>query len=287
MAAVIRNPEAGTNLINPVTGRPYNEAAPSPLVNQYKLYNSGVAQNAADYDTINQGYKGVLSRSLNTPQLTPGTYRPQTFNYQPSSDYKNAVSNLQGLSQTGGYSGADIANLRERGISPIRAVYANAQRNLDRQRTLQGGYSPNYAAATAKMAREMSDQISGQVTNINAGLAERIAQNKLQVAPTLASTTQRADETAGQYGRANTDTLNDAQKFNITTPLQFSQANRGSSEDALRALSGMSSLYGTTPALAALFGNQAMQGAEFQNQITNQNANRGLQTIAQLISGLR
>jgi hypothetical protein len=48
----------------------------------------------------------------------------------------------------------------------------------------------------------------------------------------------------------------------------------------------MTSLYGTTPALAQLFGNQALQGAQFQNQINQQGQEGKLQLIGQLMGRL-
>jgi hypothetical protein len=172
----------------------------NPLTDQYKVYNTGVQQQAGDYSNIMDEYKKLLD-----------------------------------LSKTGGYSDTDIANIRERSISPIRSVYAGANRDVDRQRALQGGYSPNYAAVKAKMAREQSDVIGNQTTNINADLAQRIAQNKLSSIP--------------------------------------------------QAISGMTSLYGTTPALSSLYGNQALQGAQLQEQIKQRKSQQGLDTISRLMSG--
>lgn len=171
----------------------------NPLTNQYKLAYTAKEQQAGDYSNIMAGYKNLLD-----------------------------------LSKTGGYSDSDVANIRERGISPIRSVYSSAMRNVDRNKALQGGYSPNYNAVQAKMARELSDTISGATTNINADLAQRIAQNRLTSMP--------------------------------------------------QALSGMTSLYGTTPALSSLYGNQALQGAQFQNQINQQGQENNLQLISRLLS---
>lgn len=184
----------------------------NPLMSQYKLYNTAVEQQSGDYGNIMQAYKDLLK---------PGS----------------SISNLNELSRTGGYSPEDIANIRERGISPIRSVYAGANRDVDRQRALQGGYSPNYAAVKAKMARELSDTVANHTTNINADLAQRIAQNKLSIAPSAASS-------------------------------------------SMEPIRGMASLYGSTPGLASLYGNQALQGAQLQNQINQQGNQYGLDLIS-------
>lgn len=179
-----------------------------------QIYKKGTETQAEDYSRIMQGYRDL-----------------------PSSP---AFQNIAGLAQTGGYSPTDISNIRERGISPIRSIYAGAQREMERGRALQGGYSPNLPAVRAKMAREMSESISGRTTDINAQLAQQIAQNRMEMAsPYMQATAQ---------------------------PLEM---QRG--------------LYGTTPALSALFGQQAFQGAELgqrQQQINQQLLN-------QLLSGLR
>lgn len=180
-----------------------------------KAYPASIEQGARDYDSIMGAYKNIL----NTP-------------YQSSPDVTSAMSGLKGLAETGGLSLADQAAIRERGISPVRAVYANAMRNLDRQRALQGGYSPNYTAATAKMSRDLSDEIANQTTNVNAQLAQMIQQGKLQAAP--------------QYA-------------------QFaSQEESKQQQRPLDILQRMNSLYGTTPANAALFGQQALQEQQIE-----------------------
>lgn len=299
----------------------------NPLTNQYKLYNSAVGQQAEDYGGIMQGYKNLTTtatnRTNNIPQVstqsyTPQTYRPQTitptqFNYQPSAQVGQSIGNLGELSKTGGYSGQDIADLRARGISPIRSVYANAEQDVDRQRALQGGFSPNYNAVKAKMAREMSEQIGQQVSNVNAGIAEKVAQNKIGLAPHYAAAAKAESDTANQYGKSNADTLNQSGIFNANATNTAGQFNAGATNtgnqfniqnasdvarlnealrsgntaQALAALGGQSSLYGTTPALSSLFGNQAMQGAQFQNQVQQQQNQPGLNVIAQLMQGYR
>ncbi len=298
---------------------------PSPLSTQYNLYNQGVKQNAEDYSGIMQGYKDLYNKASSMPNLAApsGGYKPQTYNfqsmgnpqlyqpatrdYQQSGDVTQAINNLSGLANNGGYSATGIADLRARGLSPIRAIYANAQRNADRQRALSGGYSPNYNAVQSKMARELSDQIGGAVQNVNAGIAQNVAGNRIAAAPAYASASQRANEAEEAQNARNLEQYNQGQQFNIGNfmranefnagganqanmfnvgqgnqaaqfnaqlPLQYGQYNQGNNNLALQALGGQASLYGTTPALSSLFGNQALQGAQLQNQI-NQQGNQG------------
>lgn len=144
----------------------------------------------------------------------PDPYRPQDATYKQSDDLTDAISKLKNLTETGGYDAQGIADLRERGISPIRAVYAGAQRDIERQRAIQGG-SASYGALKSKMAREMSDKIAGQVTSVNAGIAQNVAGNKLQAAPAYAGVTEGQSNLRNQYGKSNTDEQNRAQVMNI------------------------------------------------------------------------
>lgn len=225
---------------------------PDPLTKSYQTKDLATEQQAGDYSNIMQGYKDLLAASKNG----------NNFAYSQSPDSIASLAMNKNLGETGGYSTQDIQDLRARGISPIRSVYANAQRNVDRNRVLQGGYSPSYNAATAKMAREQSEQIANQMTNVNAGIAENVARNKIGASSTYGSLAQ--SENALRNSMKN-DPLN-------------AQAN---------ALQGMTSLYGTTPALVNTFGNQALQGASLQNEITQGNKRNNLSTIGTMMAGLR
>lgn len=83
------------------------------------------------------------------------------------------------FAKTGGFSPEDLANIRARSISPIRSIYSNALANMQRQKALTGGYMPNAAAATAKMAREQSAGAADASTNAEAMIAELLQKGKL------------------------------------------------------------------------------------------------------------
>ena len=170
--------------------------------------------------------------------------------------YKDPFNSYEGyteFSKTGGYSPQDIANMRSRGISPIRAAYGNAEREMQRGRSLQGGYSPNMAAAQVKMAREGGQGVADATQNVEAGLAESRNKGRL----------------AGLGGMSGIETSRlgadlDVAKFNAQA--QMASAASGSAagaqnrQDELAALRGMTSLYGTTPAMSETFGNQLLSG---------------------------
>ena len=113
-------------------------------------YNQAVQQGQQDYSGIMGQYQNMMG---------PGGYGE--------------------FAKTGGFSDADKANIRARGISPIRAAYSNAEREVGRQRSLQGGYSPNATATLAKMAREQGQAGADASTNVEAELASRVNQGRL------------------------------------------------------------------------------------------------------------
>lgn len=236
----------------------------------FDVYGGAVTENTGNYDELMNAYRkqlgaGPATRPLVAPQVTA-----QTTPYQQSGDVTAALGNLKSLADTGGYSDQNIADIRARGISPIRSVYASAQQNLDRNKTLQGGYSPGYAAATAKMARELSGKISEATTNVNAGIAQQVASNRLQAAPQYGSLASGEEGRNLNIGQANAESINRMNQYNAGNQLNVDQQNNqlGSAEQQrqLEILNQMKSLYGTTPANAQLFGNQVVQ----QQQVSNQ-----------------
>lgn len=221
-----------------------------PLSSYYDAYSGAANQNSADYGRLMNNYNDVYNQAKGAK------------GYEESQDFRSSINNLAELSRTGGYSGQDLTDLRARAISPIRAIYANAQRDIDRKRRLNGGYSPNYNATTSKMAREQSSLISDKMGDANAGIAQNVAQNKLQVAPQYANVAQSENQFRNNFALQGLD-------------------------QQLKALGGQTSLYGTTPALTATFGNQALSQAQLQNLISQQGKQNGLQLVSQMVSGMR
>lgn len=297
--------------IAPLSASPYNpaQAYPAAIQTQAKDYDDimnryrNIADTAPDNSNVNN-LNSIMSQYSNLtggPDLQYQEMTPEQQTYSQSGDVTSALANLKGLSETGGYSAEDVANIRERGISPIRSIYANASRNLNRQRALSGGYAPGYGAASAKMAREQSELIGGATTNVNAQLAEQIASGRRSIAPTYASTALAENARKGDIERSNIEAINRAREGNIARKLQvgesnrshglntnlarlggmsstaqlLNQANQSNQANKLNAVSGMQSIYGTTPALANTFGNQTMQAQQIANQVPRKRTPRG------------
>jgi hypothetical protein len=96
--------------------------------------------------------------------------------YNPNAEQQAGYSEF---AKTGGFSQSDLGNIRARALSPVRAVYANAQRNVNRQRSLQGGYSPGFGAMQTKMAREQGQETSDAAVNAESGISEMVQKGKL------------------------------------------------------------------------------------------------------------
>lgn len=249
------------------------------------------------------GIERVSSRALNPLERVT------------ASDPYNSYGGYQEFSQTGGYSPQDISNMRARGTSPIRAAYANAERNLGQQRTLQGGYSPNAAAAQIKMAREQGQGMADAAQNVEAGIAQQRQQGRLSGLggmKDIEGARQQAQMEADMYnsGQAfqgqqfdignenqaaqfnagnllNADQFNanlnyQGQEYNANAQAQAQAANNAAgqasadraanaqyqnTQDRLAALSGARTMYGTTPGMTDMFGNQLInavgQGGNF------------------------
>lgn len=306
------------------------EIAPTHKFTPQTAAAAAIPQTAHDYDTIMGGYKklhdeaGVVPKTPGRNMLESayggmatggagaagvagikGAYKPMAYSpiaaeatkYTPSADVTNSVGNLRNLSVDGGYSGQNLADMRARGIAPIRAVYANAGQNMQRQKAISGGYAPGMAAATSRMARESSELIAGQSQNIEADIAEKQAAGRRTMGTAYDTSAGResgrtfdADSTSvearNRVAEVNAGNLKDYDLTNASNQKDYDldETNRGAIDQQaklaglgglsdlneqdmnfdngaatkLKALSGMNSLYGTTPALANLFGSQAM-----------------------------
>lgn len=284
-----------------------------PVEDMYNLYDTSVKKQAGDYDDIMSKFRQIYGDANNPNDISNRTQqasfnpisasyasfnpmRAEQTQYNKSPDTTSALASLQELTQTGGLTSGDQQNLRARGVSPIRAQYATAQRDMDRQRSLQGGNSPNYGAVTSKMARDQSSLIADQMDKVNANIAEMVQSGKLSAAPNYASAAQAESSLAHGIASENTANRQDANKFNAGGMFDAARFNAGSRDDAnkfnssgasdtsrfnaganndtrnnrnstrLGATTGMTSLYGTTPALSNLYGDQAHRTAEFQDR---------------------
>lgn len=206
-----------------------------------------------DYNNLQDNYRNFLG-------LGPISYMPSNQNFGAYEGYRN-------FADTGGYSNQDISNIRARANAPIRATYANAISDVDRRNVIAGGNLANASAAKAKMARELSYSLGDQSLNTEAMLAEAIRSGKL----------------AGLSGMTGIDTSKMSEGLaNAGNNLQAQgmEANR-----ILGGLSGMSNLFGATPGMANMYGNQMLRSSD-QNLQTEQLQNQLMDAIIRGSLGL-
>lgn len=281
-------------------GRP----KPKPMPTPQQAYPAAITQAGSDYDkmmgmfkqqyttqspeafSLMESYRKLLGEDEG---YTP--YKPEKLKYEQSPDVVAAMGQLKELGATGGLSAAEQGELRARGISPIRSVYANAMQDLERQKSLSGGYAPGAGAAQSRMARELSESIAGQTSNVNATIAEMVQKGKLAAAPQYASFAGSEGAAARDVASKNVGYGLNAAQLNQAAKSMGMQKKLGAlsgmagltgagMDQKMKALQGMLSLYGTTPALAQLFGNQVMQQGQLQQQ-------GGLGLIQALMQGIR
>lgn len=270
------------------------EGQRDPATNQMAYnYGRGSELNFGTYNDVMRGLSGIAGGGGGGGGggfhgISASTIHAPTASYE---DPFNSYSGFQDFSKTGGYAAADIANMRARGISPIRAAYSNAEREIGRQRSLQGDYSPNAIAVQARMAREQGQATSDAAQGVESELAQ------------MRNEGQRFGLTGmsgieGQRLGADVDLA----KFNTTNQFAAAQQNAAARQQAAAfnasgraaasaqsaaqrgaALDDMRLMYGTTPGMANTFGNQL-------NDAIGQSGNFGLgiidrQTDAQKLPG--
>lgn len=224
---------------------------------------------------LNSEYAGIMAQ-LQAAMQRPGQrhtpFVPEEQKYSQSAELTNAIEMIRQLAESGGYSEEDKSNLRARGVSPIRSVYANAQQNLDRSKALQGGYSPGHTAATTKMARELSDKIAGQTTNVNADIADKVAQGKMAMAPHLGNITSHVNDLINSIAGTNVGARNTAGMFNTRQEFDVNQANN---QNQNQLLGMIQNLFGTNADITGRNADRAVNVAGLgQRSIENRNQNR-------------
>lgn len=158
-----------------------------------------------------------------------------------------ALGGFQNFAQTGGYSPQALQSIRDQAVAANQASYKTAQSNLNQNRAIQQ-FSPNYAAASTNLARNMGYTNSNAMNQSNAAIAQMVNSGQL----------------AGLSGMTNIGNLNNqAQGMNLNA--------------MLGALGGNTSLYGAAPGMGSTYGNQLNQSGSnmlgsqgMQNQIGGQ-----------------
>jgi hypothetical protein len=180
------------------------------------------------------------------------------------------------FAKTGGYSSGDLANIKAQALSPISSAYSSMKGELDRRRSVQGGYAPGFDASSRALRRDTARGIADTSLNANVQLKDRVNQGRMWGA-------QGASESENAYQGMRTgnmlegaqaggnmqinlqDNINryrmqglngeqataaamaDTDKFNAGAQTNTDQFNTGNTLDArYRALAGNEHLYDTS-----------------------------------------
>lgn len=277
-------------------GNPFGQPENDSPITPGQGYAMSIGGQLGDYADIMGRYKNALATPNSDMSDAMSRYKglldkmgsgPNDLQYNRTKEWGESYGILKDLAKTGGLSEADQGNLRARGISPIRSVYANMQRNMDRRAALGGGRSANYNAAAAKMARESSEQIANQVTNVNAEIAKMVQEGKLKAAPELGRMASGENELSNNFRLQNEAQKNDWFKTYSGTLGDMSSYAKSGQDNTADLLRGMTDLYGTNPGLIETFGNQVNQQGQIKNQASNNVRNYRTQTLQALMRGGR
>jgi hypothetical protein len=237
-----------------------NEIIPQ-LKQDQGYYTRASDESFGDYRDIMNQYKAMAAEGVDKNK--PGLER---VNYNRSPEMNEAFGGYRNFMQTGGYSPEDIRDMRARGVSPIRANYANALNEMERQKNLSGGYSPNAGALRARMASSQGQQMADAVQNVNAGLAEQVQKGKMFGTEGMGGLSVHDTGFAQQAALANQRAGIDIARDNLNDP-------------RMNAIHGQAQLFGTTPGMARMFGDQVQQGIGNMGNAAGMQQNVGQQRI--------
>jgi hypothetical protein len=136
--------------------------------------------------------------------------------------------------------------------------------------------APAYASASSRAndAQTAADQRNADIINqINQFNTQGYSRANELNAANQSQTNQFNASMAASNAEANTNREMQVNQFNTQAALDAAKSNR---QGAMGAIQGQASLYGTTPALTNLFGNQVVQAGQLgqgQQQLNNQKMN--------------
>jgi hypothetical protein len=87
--------------------------------------------------------------------------------------------NFKNFAETGGWSPEEMADFRARAASGTPQLYDQMMQEMQRGRTVQGGYGPGYGTSMAAAARDKAEQIRQAQLGAETSLADSIRQGKM------------------------------------------------------------------------------------------------------------
>lgn len=233
-------------------------------------YNQAVGGQQQDYGNIMNAYNQFRQGLSPTSFSYKNVSAPRPKELGESYGYlREAMPGYREFSETGGYSPTDIQELRARGMSPIRSAYGNTMMELDRARSLGGGGgAPNYIAALSRAQRELPEQMAGAMTDVNARLADSIRQGRMFGLQGISGTGSTMGGLSSQEAGRQLQAALANQSADLQAQGMGEQSRQNMFGNQLASIGGQANLFGTTPGMSSMFGNQALnamqmrQGAE-------------------------
>ncbi len=125
-----------------------------------------------------QNHLNNMRDQMIVPQAQTAQNNASLANDQAFQDYGRIMGGYQDFAKTGGFNPSDLGAIRSRSLAPLRGMYADANRDVDRKVALQGGYSPGYGTLKSRLARDMSSGMSDAALNTEGAIAQMVNQGK-------------------------------------------------------------------------------------------------------------
>lgn len=201
-------------------------------------------------------------------------------------DQNNIVNpTLQDLAATGGYSAANIADIRARSNSNLMSTYANMKDQLARNQLRGSNVGPGMSGTDFKLARQNAQDLGTNAQSTEVGIQQAVNAGKLSGATALSnaalglSNEQSANTLAGYTNSGNLDLTKQQQienALNQSGQLDISQqgltnqtrlaATSGLSQDAV-ARAGISAQASAAQAALAAENQRFLIGQSSSNQL--------------------
>lgn len=105
------------------------------------------------------------------------------------------------FAETGGFKPGEKENFLRRATAPVAAVYSRGQDELNRRKTIQGGYMPGFDASTAKITRQAANVGAEANLNANNDFETQVRAGKVEGLRGMGTTVSNAESNAQSTAR--------------------------------------------------------------------------------------
>jgi hypothetical protein len=161
-------------------------------IDKYSAFQPGLLNDVNQSRTQNAGLTSQLQDIYSNPQNMMGGIKPNSSGwydlpdvggggsaFDSTGDFAKARTGYEDFAATGGISSGDVRNLRDRATSKIPAFYNQVRNDMNRRRSIQGGYSPGFDDAYAESVRAGSRGAYEASRDAEAGIVGMRNQGKM------------------------------------------------------------------------------------------------------------